>query len=68
MIERCRFYRTPNGNALATGAFVQALEYASGKPAIVAGKPTADFYASALGELEWPAAYEAVCHRAGIYM
>lgn len=34
--------------SLDAGAFVKALEYASGKSAVVLGKPSADFFAAAL--------------------
>lgn len=38
--------------SLDVGAFVTALEYASGKTAIVLGKPSPDFFAAALEDLD----------------
>lgn len=38
--------------SLDTGAFVAALEYASGRSAIVLGKPSADFYAEAARDMD----------------
>ncbi|WP_347566932.1 TIGR01458 family HAD-type hydrolase [Mesorhizobium sp. WSM4906] len=42
--------------SLDTGAFVAALEFASGRSPVVLGKPSADFFHSALAGLNCPAA------------
>ena len=42
--------------SLDTGAFVAALEFASGRSPVVLGKPSADFFHSALTDLNCPAA------------
>jgi phospholysine phosphohistidine inorganic pyrophosphate phosphatase len=39
-----RYWRAPDGLRLDAGAFVRALEYASGAPAVVIGKPDPEFY------------------------
>ncbi|WP_251702245.1 TIGR01458 family HAD-type hydrolase [Metapseudomonas boanensis] len=46
-----RYFRSQGALHLDAGPFVRALEYAAGKPALVLGKPSADFFASALDEL-----------------
>ncbi len=50
-LQRDRYWQTGDGLALDAGPFVVALEYASGKPASVAGKPSAAFFQAALGTL-----------------
>eukprot|EP00730_Choanoeca_flexa_P002151 TRINITY_DN10935_c0_g1_i2.p1 TRINITY_DN10935_c0_g1~~TRINITY_DN10935_c0_g1_i2.p1 ORF type:complete len:122 (+),score=27.22 TRINITY_DN10935_c0_g1_i2:383-748(+) len=50
-INKSRYYKTPTGNALAAGAFVQALEYATDREATVVGKPSLQFYESARGDI-----------------
>lgn len=47
-LQKGRFYHTAEGLNLDTGAFVAALEYASGKPAVVVGKPAPAFFHAAL--------------------
>ena len=46
-----RYWRAADGLQLDCGPFVKALEYASGKTAAVCGKPSAEFYRTALGSL-----------------
>jgi ribonucleotide monophosphatase NagD (HAD superfamily) len=46
----------PDGLRLDAGAFVRALEYATGTTAVVVGKPDPGFYALAVGILGVPAA------------
>jgi phospholysine phosphohistidine inorganic pyrophosphate phosphatase len=46
-----RYWRKADGLVLDCGPFVKALEYASGKTAAVCGKPSAEFYRTALGSL-----------------
>jgi HAD superfamily hydrolase (TIGR01458 family) len=50
-----RYWRADDGLRLDTGAFVRALEYASGREAVVLGKPDAAFYAAAVDALGVPA-------------
>lgn len=47
-----RYWRAPDGLRLDTGPFVRALEFACDKSAIVMGKPAADFFSIALGQLD----------------
>lgn len=46
-----RYWAKPDGLVLDCGPFVKALEYASGKTAAVCGKPSAEFYRTALASL-----------------
>lgn len=46
-----RYWRANDALQLDCGPFVKALEYASGKTAAVCGKPSAEFYRTALGSL-----------------
>ena len=46
-----RYWRAPDGLRLDVGAFVSALEFASGVTPVVLGKPAAAFYETALGLL-----------------
>jgi HAD superfamily hydrolase (TIGR01458 family) len=50
-LHKGRYWQTENKLRLDIGAFVAGLEYASGKDAIVLGKPSAAFYAGALARL-----------------
>ncbi|HSR70737.1 MAG TPA: hypothetical protein VLL72_00020, partial [Kiloniellales bacterium] len=51
-LARNRSFRNDDGRmSLDTGAFVAALEYATGREATVLGKPSADFFAGALASL-----------------
>jgi HAD superfamily hydrolase (TIGR01458 family) len=54
-LQRNRFWREPDGFSLDAGAFVAALEYASGKAATVVGKPERTFFEMALRDLGLPA-------------
>ncbi len=49
-----RFWRAPDGLRLDAGAFVRALEYASGREAVVLGKPDRSFYTTAVDALGVP--------------
>ena len=52
-----RSFRDADGLlSLDTGAFVAALEFASGRSPVVLGKPSPDFFRSALADLNCPAA------------
>ena len=46
-----RYWRAPDGLRLDAAPFVKALEHASGREAVVVGKPSATFYAAALEAL-----------------
>jgi HAD superfamily hydrolase (TIGR01450 family) len=50
-MHRNRWWITPEGPTLDSGAFVAGLEFASGARAIVLGKPSPAFFARAAGEL-----------------
>ena len=50
-----RYWRAKEGLRLDVAPFIVALEYASGKKAIVLGKPAKGFYATALNLLEFNA-------------
>jgi len=59
-LARNRFYRAADGLVLDQGPFVAALEQASGKEAILVGKPAPIFYRSAVAALGLPASQVAV--------
>ena len=46
-----RYWRSDAGLQLDTGPFVKALEYATGREAVVMGKPSAAFYSAAVEKL-----------------
>ncbi len=50
-LSRDRYWRNGHRLTLDAGPFVTALEYASGKPAMVAGKPSTAFFAAAVASL-----------------
>ena len=50
-LQRNGFKARADGLALDVGAYAAALEYASGREAIVVGKPAREFYTSAIAEL-----------------
>jgi HAD superfamily hydrolase (TIGR01458 family) len=50
-LQKNRYWRTPDGLSLDVGPFVVALEYASGRDAVVVGKPAPAFFATVLAEL-----------------
>jgi HAD superfamily hydrolase (TIGR01458 family) len=47
-LQHNRYYRRGGGLRLDVGAYAAALEYASGSESVVAGKPSAEFFAAAL--------------------
>ena len=47
-----RYWETPAGLELDVGPFVKALEYATGKEAIVCGKPSPSFFLAAAKQLQ----------------
>lgn len=50
-MARNRYFQEPDGLTMDLGAFVAALEYASGRPAEIVGKPAGPFFLGALAEL-----------------
>jgi len=50
-LEKDRYWKAPDGLSLSAGPFVSALEYATGKTAIVMGKPSKTFFELALTDL-----------------
>jgi HAD superfamily hydrolase (TIGR01458 family) len=50
-LEMDRYWSEPQGLVLSTGPFVAALEYATGKRALLMGKPSSDFFQLALRDL-----------------
>ena len=49
-VHKARYYKRSDGLSLGPGPFVEALEYASGKKAVVVGKPQPEFFQSVLQE------------------
>jgi phospholysine phosphohistidine inorganic pyrophosphate phosphatase len=50
-LARNRYWRAEDGLVLDVGAFAAALEYASGKPATLVGKPSPEFFGAVLAAL-----------------
>lgn len=50
-LQHNRYWRRADGLVLDVGAYAAALEYASGREAIVVGKPAREFYMSAMADL-----------------
>jgi HAD superfamily hydrolase (TIGR01458 family) len=50
-MHRNRWWLTPEGITLDSGAFVRALEFAAGRRALLVGKPSPAFFAAALDSL-----------------
>ena len=50
-LQKNRYWRTPDGLSLDVGPFVAALEYASGREAVVVGKPARAFFDTVLAGL-----------------
>ncbi len=50
-LQHNRYWRRADGLVLDVGAYSAALEYATGRNAVVVGKPAHAFFAAALGEL-----------------
>ncbi len=50
-LEMDRYWSQPQGLVLSTGPFVAALEYATGKKALLMGKPSRNFFQLALTDL-----------------
>ena len=58
-LQKGRYFPTPDGPALDTGAFVSALEYGSGTAAYVIGKPSTELMRLAIADIGCDA-FEAV--------
>ena len=50
-LQKNRYWETAEGLSLDAGPFVAAIEYATGREAVVVGKPSPAFFELALGEL-----------------
>lgn len=50
-LQKNRFWMTPDGVSLDAGPFVAAIEYATGREALVVGKPAPAFFALVLADL-----------------
>jgi phospholysine phosphohistidine inorganic pyrophosphate phosphatase len=59
-LARNRYYRAADGLVLDQGPFVAALEYASGREAVLVGKPSPEFFQPALELLSVPASAAAI--------
>jgi phospholysine phosphohistidine inorganic pyrophosphate phosphatase len=59
-LARNRYWRAADGLTLDVGAFAAALEFATGRPARLAGKPAPEYWSWALAELGADAAHAAV--------
>ena len=59
-LQKNRFWMTPDGLALDAGPFVAAIEYATGREALVVGKPAQAFFELVLGDLGVPASAAAM--------
>lgn len=53
-VSRDRYWRRGEALVLDCGAYVAGLEYATGREAVIAGKPSAAFYSAALASLGNP--------------
>lgn len=51
-IHRNRFWQTEHGLRMDIGGFIAALEYCTGRPAVVMGKPSRDFFGVALRDMD----------------
>lgn len=47
-LQKNRYWESETGLAMDAGPFVAALEYATGRPAVVCGKPAPEFFRSAV--------------------
>jgi HAD superfamily hydrolase (TIGR01458 family) len=59
-LQKNRFWLTPDGLSLDVGPFVAALEYATGREALVVGKPARAFFETILDGAGIPAAQAAM--------
>lgn len=54
-IHKNRFWQTEQGLQMDIGGFIHGLEYATGKTAMIIGKPSPDFFHMALSSMSLPA-------------
>ena len=47
-----RYFKETDGLSIDLGAFASCLEFASGRQAIITGKPSKDFYLQAVAHIE----------------
>lgn len=59
-LHKGRYWQTAAGLRLDIGAFVAGLEYATGRTALVIGKPSPAFFLQGLADLELPATQVAI--------
>lgn len=59
-IHKNKFWQTEHGLQMDIGGFIEALEYASGKKALIIGKPSADFFQIALDDMGLTASEAAI--------
>jgi HAD superfamily hydrolase (TIGR01458 family) len=50
-LQRGRYWLGPTGLEIDAGSYVAALEYATGKAAVVCGKPNVEFFEAAIADL-----------------
>jgi phospholysine phosphohistidine inorganic pyrophosphate phosphatase len=50
-LQHNRYWRRADGLALDVGAYAAALEYASGREAVVVGKPAQEFFAASMADM-----------------
>ncbi len=50
-LEKDRYWMAPDGLSLSAGPFIEALEFATGKTAVVMGKPSLTFFELALNDM-----------------
>jgi phospholysine phosphohistidine inorganic pyrophosphate phosphatase len=51
-LQHNRYWRRADGLALDVGAYAAALEYATGREAVVVGKPARDFFLAAMADMD----------------
>jgi HAD superfamily hydrolase (TIGR01458 family) len=51
-LEKDRFWMAPDGLSLSAGPFISALEFATGKNAVLIGKPSKTFFEMALRDMD----------------
>ncbi len=52
-LQRNRYWLGPDGMSLDAGPFVAAIEYATDREAVICGKPAKQFFAAALGSIDF---------------
>lgn len=67
-VHKARYYKRTDGLSLGPGPFVEALEYASSKKAVVVGKPQLEFFQSVLQEFSCSAEETVMIGDVNIYI